>query len=307
VSGPVLSARGLTKRFFGNPVLNDVSIDIVPGRVHALLGENGAGKSTLVNLLSGVLVPDGGSIAVDGREHDRLTPAQARAHGIAVVQQELSLAPHLPVVENVALGAVPTRFGLIDYGRLAQEVAQVLVRLGLEVALDQPVEELPLGKRQLVEIAKALYRKPRVLILDEPTSSLTAHEVKALFAVLDALKREGVALVYISHRMNEVMHLCDWVTVLKDGTRTADQSLAGVSPQELVRLMVGREPGDLFPPFRSTATPVPALTVRRLEAPSVHAVDLTVRKGEVLGIGGLLGQGQEELLLALYGALDAQA
>jgi ribose transport system ATP-binding protein len=307
VSGPVLSARGLTKRFFGNPVLNDVSIDIVPGRVHALLGENGAGKSTLVNLLSGVLVPDGGSIAVDGREHDRLTPAQARAHGIAVVQQELSLAPHLPVVENVALGAVPTRFGLIDYGRLAQEVTQVLARLGLEVALDQPVEELPLGKRQLVEIAKALYRKPRVLILDEPTSSLTAHEVKALFAVLDALKREGVALVYISHRMNEVMHLCDWVTVLKDGTRTADQSLAGVSPQELVRLMVGREPGDLFPPFRSTATPVPALTVRRLEAPSVHAVDVTVRKGEVLGIGGLLGQGQEELLLALYGALDAQA
>lgn len=174
MSGPVLAARGLTKRFFGNPVLDDVSIDIVPGRVHALLGENGAGKSTLVNLLSGVLVPDGGSIRVDGREHARLTPAQARQYGVAVVQQELSLASHLSVVENVALGAVPTtRLGLIDYGRLAREVAAVLDRLGLDVALDQPVEELPLGKRQLVEIAKALYRRPRVLILDEPTSSLT--------------------------------------------------------------------------------------------------------------------------------------
>src|SRR5690606_3667946 len=152
------------KRFFGNPVLNDVSIEIVPGRVHALLGENGAGKSTLVNLLSGVLAPDEGRLLVDGQPCARLTPALARRHGIAVVQQELSLAPHLSVVENVALGAVPTRRGLIDYRRLAVEVGRVLDRLGLDVALDQPVEELPLGRRQLVEIAKALYRQPRVLI-----------------------------------------------------------------------------------------------------------------------------------------------
>jgi ribose transport system ATP-binding protein len=306
-AAPFLAARNLSKRFFGNPVLNDVSIDIVPGRVHALLGENGAGKSTLVDLLSGVLTPDGGTILVDGREHARLTPATARTYGIAVVQQELSLAPHLSVAENVALGAVPTKLGLIDYGRLASEATAVLDRLGLDVALDQPVEELPLGKRQLVEIAKALYRRPRVLILDEPTSSLTAHEVKALFTVLDALGREGVALVYISHRLNEVMRLCDWVTVLKDGARTADQTLAGVAPQALVRLMVGREPGDLFPPFHSTARAEAALTVRGLRAHGVNAVDLAVRKGEVLGVGGLLGQGQEELLLAIYGAVDAQA
>jgi ribose transport system ATP-binding protein len=306
-AAPVLAARGLSKRFFGNPVLNDVSIDIVPGRVHALLGENGAGKSTLVNLLSGVLAPDGGAIVVDGQEHAKLTPALARSFGIAVVQQELSLAPHLSVVENVALGAVPTRHGLIDYGRLAQEVSAVLGRLGLQVELDQPVEELPLGKRQLVEIAKALYRRPRVLILDEPTSSLTAHEVKALFDVLDQLGREGVALVYISHRLNEVMRLCGWVTVLKDGTRTSDQTLDGVDPHALVRLMVGREPGDLFPRFRSTARAEAALDIEGLQATGLRSVDLAVRKGEVLGVGGLLGQGQEELLLAIYGAIDARA
>ena len=304
---PILAADTVKKGFFGNPVLHGVSIEIVPGRVHALLGENGAGKSTLVNLLSGVLTPDAGRILVDGREQPGLTPAKARSLGIAVVQQELSLAPHLSVAENIALGAMPTRGGFIDYNRLAREVTALLDLLGLDVALDLPVEELPLGRRQLVEIAKALFNRPRVLILDEPTSSLTAHEAKTLFAVLGRLKRDGVALVYISHRMNEILQLCDWVTVLKDGRRTADQSLDGVDPKALVRLMVGREPGDLFPPFVSQRRDELALDVAQLTAANLQGVDLAVRKGEVLGIGGLLGQGQEEALQALFGALPATA
>ena len=250
-AAPLLEARDLWKGFFDNPVLKGVSIEIRPGRVHALLGENGAGKSTLINLLSGVLQPDRGAITVAGRNPGALSPAQARALGIAVVQQELSLAPHLSVAENIALGAMPSRGGFIDFTTLAADAAALGRQLGLDVPLDLPVEALPLGRRQLVEIAKALWRRPKVLILDEPTSSLTGHEVRMLFGLLRELKRQGVAILYISHRLNEVLELCDWVTVLRDGVRTADQSLAGSDPAALVRLMVGRDPGDLFPRWRT--------------------------------------------------------
>jgi ribose transport system ATP-binding protein len=302
-TAPLLEARDLWKRFFDNPVLKGVSIEIRPGRVHALLGENGAGKSTLINLLSGVLRPDQGAIAFAGRKLGALTPAQARALGIAVVQQELSLAPRLSVAENIALGAMPCHGGLIDFTTLAADATRLIRRLGLDVPLDLPVEALPLGRRQLVEIAKAMWRRPKVLILDEPTSSLTGHEVRTLFGLLRELGREGVAILYISHRLNEVLELCDWVTVLRDGVRTADQSLAGSDPGALVRLMVGRDPGDLFPAREQRSSGSVALSARGLVAEGVRGADLEVRYGEVLGLGGLLGQGQEETLLALYGDL----
>jgi ribose transport system ATP-binding protein len=304
---PVLAAREVSKRFFGNPVLRRVSIELRAGRVHALLGENGAGKSTLINVLSGALRPDEGVVLVDGRERRALSPARAAASGVAVVQQELSLAPHLSVAENVAMGAMPRRGAFIDYGRLAREAGAACRRVGLTVPLDRPVRALPLGQRQMVEIAKALFRGPRALILDEPTSSLNGHEVRTLFGLLRELRREGVAILYISHRLNEVLELCDHVTVLKDGERTADQPLDGSDPRSLVRLMVGREPGDLFPPWRPTPGGAPALQVEGLVAEGVEDADLEVRRGEVLGVGGLAGQGQEELLLALYGAVPARA
>jgi ribose transport system ATP-binding protein len=300
---PLLVARDLWKRFFDNPVLKGVSIEVRPGHVHALVGENGAGKSTLINLISGVLRPDGGTITFAGRDYQALTPAEARALGIAVVQQELSLAPRLSVAENIALGAVPRQRGFIDFATLAADAARLCRRLGLDVPLDLPVDALPLGRRQLVEIAKALWRRPRLLILDEPTSSLTGHEVRTLFGLLRELRHEGVAILYISHRLNEVLELCDWVTVLRDGVRTADQSLAGSDPKALVRLMVGREPGDLFPCWETRPSEATALSARGLIADGVAGVDLEVRYGEVLGLGGLLGQGQEETLLALYGDL----
>src|SRR5262249_26445439 len=216
-------------------------------------GENGAGKSTLINLLCGALRPDGGTIRFDGREFASLTPHGARRLGIAAVQQELSLAPHLSVAENIALGAAPARRGFIDYGSLAREASEVCRRIGLDVPLDLPVEALPLGRRQMVEIAKALFRRPRVLILDDPTSSLTAHEVRTLFDLLKELKKQGLAILYISHRLNEVLELCEYVTVLKDGVRTADQPIAGSDPHALVRLMVGRQVGDLFPAWQASA------------------------------------------------------
>lgn len=308
VSGAaILAARGVTKRFFSNAVLKNVSIDILVGRIHALLGENGAGKSTLINLLSGVLRPDEGTIRFSDHDYASLTPREAQRLGIAVVQQELSLSPHLSVAENIALGAMPQRFGFTDYSRLAAEVTAVCDQLGLAVPLDLPVEALPLGQRQMVEIAKALFRRPKVLILDEPTSSLTAHEVRTLFDVLRALRSQGLAILYISHRLNEVLELCEYVTVLKDGTRTADQPLAGSDPHALVRLMVGRQVGDLFPAWQPTVRDELALELTNLRCRGVHGIDLSVRKGEILGIGGLLGQGQEEATLALYGAIAATA
>lgn len=304
---PLLAARGVSKSFFGNPVLRDVSISLLPGRVHALLGENGAGKSTLINLLSGALPPDSGTIEVDGRSLARMTPPEARRVGIAVVQQELSLTSSLSIAENIGLGAYPRRFGMVDYPKLAARAKAACDLVGLNEDPSTPVGDLSLGRRQMVEIAKALYRKPRVLILDEPTSSLSATETKILTDLLERLRREGVAILYISHRLNEVMALCQHVTVLKDGACTADRPLAGTDAAGLVRLMVGRDPGDLFPDWQPSSTKSPAISVKSLSAGQMRDADLEVRTGEVLGIGGLVGQGQEDLLLGLYGALPAKA
>jgi ribose transport system ATP-binding protein len=305
-TSPALSARSVSKAFFGNPVLRAVSIALVPGRIHALLGENGAGKSTLINILSGALAPDDGAVEAGGAARV-MTPALARAAGIAVVQQELSLAANLSIAENIGLGAYPRRRGLVDYRALAARAAEVCAEVGLDEPLWRPVHELSLGRRQMVEIAKALFRRPRVLILDEPTSSLSATEAATLFGLMRRLRDDGVALLFISHRLPEVMAISDHVTILKDGSVSADQPLAGTDAAALVRLMVGRDPGDLFP-----AKPLPregevALSVRGFAAGAMRDVDLDLRKGEILGIGGLVGQGQEDLLLGLYGALPASA
>jgi len=305
-SAPILAARGVSKSFFGNPVLRDVSIALRPGRVHALLGENGAGKSTLINLLSGALAPDGGEIEIAGRSLGALRPSEAQRAGIAVVQQELGLTGELSIAENIGIGAYPRRFGLIDYPALARRAAAAADLVGLDEDLSLPVGDLPLGRRQMVEIAKALYREPRVLILDEPTSSLSAHETATLTALLETLKAKGTAILYISHRLNEVMRLCDHVTVLKDGVVTADREMVGIDAAGLVRLMVGRDPGDLFPPWTPARQGAPIVSVAGFSAGMARDIDLDLHRGEILGIGGLVGQGQEDLLLGLYGALPAR-
>jgi ribose transport system ATP-binding protein len=306
-SMPLLEARGVSKGFFGNPVLKGVSIALQPGRVHALLGENGAGKSTLINLLSGALQPDSGDIIVNGKAVSKFNPGAARAAGIAVVQQELSLTSELSIAENIGLGAYPRRFGFIDYCALQEQVLEVCSMVGLTEPLDMPVGDLALGRRQMVEIAKALFRKPKILILDEPTSSLSAHEAGILSTLIMRLRDQGLALLYISHRLNEVRALCSHITVLKDGVVTADQSLSGVNSEGLVRLMVGRDPGDLFPPWAASTAGENIIDITGLSAGQVRDVDFSARRGEIVGIGGLVGQGQEDFLLGLYGAIPASA
>jgi ribose transport system ATP-binding protein len=303
----VLGARNLSKAFFGNPVLREVSIDLAAGRIHALLGENGAGKSTLINLLSGTLRPDSGEILVDGRAVASLTPREAHRLGVAVVQQELSLAPHLSIAENLGLGAYRRRGGLVDYRRLAAAVEEIGKELHLVESLDTPVGRLPLGRRQMVEIAKALYTKPRVLIFDEPTSSLAAPDVALLMRLVRRLRDRGVAILYISHRLNEILDFCDYVTVLKDGSVTADRPLAGLDPTGLVRLMVGRDPRNLFPPYASQATEALVLETKGFRAGGAAGVDFKLHRGEILGIGGLVGHGQEDFMMGLCGAIAADA
>jgi ribose transport system ATP-binding protein len=223
------------------------------------------------------------------------------------VQQELSLTPELSIAENVGLGAYPRRFGLIDYKALERRAREVCDLVGLSEALDTPVGDLALGRRQMVEIAKALFRQPRVLILDEPTSSLSSHEVGILSALIRKLCDQGMALLYISHRLNEVRALCSHVTVLKDGIVTADQPLEGVDAEDLVRLMVGRDPGDLFPAWKPPTLGEERINVQNFSAGMVRRIGFRARAGEIIGIGGLVGQGQEDFLLGLYGALPASA
>ena len=303
----ILEARSVSKAFFGNPVLSEVSIELVAGRIHALLGENGAGKSTLINLLSGTLRPDSGQILVDGRPIVSLTPQEAHQLGIAVVQQELSLAPHLSIAENIGLGAYPRRGGVVDYGRLAAAVAEIGKELDLVESPDTPVGRLPLGRRQIVEIAKALSIQPRVLILDEPTSSLAAPDVAVLMKLVRRLRDRGIAILYISHRLNEILDFCEYVTVLKDGSVTADRRLAGLDPDGLIRLMVGRDPRNLFPPYASHASGALVLEARGFRAGGAVDVDFELYRGEILGIGGLVGNGQEDFMMGLYGAILAEA
>ena len=221
------------------------------------------------------------------------------------MQQELSLTGSLSIAENIGLGAYPRRFGLIDYAELGARAMAAARLAGLDEPLSMPVASLPLGRRQMVEIAKALYRKPRVLILDEPTSSLSASEARMLTELLHRLRGEGVAILFISHRLPEVIALCQHVTVLKDGVRTADRPIEGIDATGLVRLMVGRDPGDLFPRWEPAPAKATAMAVKGFSSGLVRGVDLEIKAGEVLGIGGLVGQGQEDLLLGLYGAAPA--
>ena len=296
----LLTLNGVTKRFSGVTVVDNVTVEVEPGEVHVLLGENGAGKSTLIKMMAGIYQPDEGEIIVDGVVTRLPTPKAAEALGIATIHQELNMVRSLSVAENVMLGRLPNAGGIVNKAAMRAAARKALDVIGLDVDVNRPVGTLGIAQQQLVEIARALSLDSRVLILDEPTAALTHHEAEQLFGVMDQLRAKGVAMVFISHHLDEIARIGDVITVLRDGQFVAKVP-ASTPEAELVRLMVGRDITDQFP--RVACEPgAPLLEVRGLTRAGAFAdINLTVRAGEIVGLAGLVGAGRTEVIRAIAG------
>jgi ABC-type sugar transport system ATPase subunit len=306
---------GVNKRFGAVQVLYDVALDVFAGEVHILAGENGAGKSTLIKILAGVYPDYQGTIEIDGRPVRPETPLAANALGVAVIYQELSFVPSMSVADNIFLGRPRTgHAGMVDDRCQASQARRLLAELGMELDVERDVEEFPIGTQQLIEIAKALSYDARVIVMDEPTSALSAPEVERLFALIDRLKARGCGIVYITHKMEEIERIADRITVLRDGRLVGTAPASELPPAKLVHWMVGREVDRHFPRH------VPHIGQERFRVEDlvvegeargarrpVDGVSLSVRAGEILGIGGLQGSGASQLLLGLFGALGTRA
>jgi len=306
LSEPLLRLEGISKRYGGAIALKEANIAVRPGAIHAVLGENGAGKSTLIKIMAGVVAPDEGRMLLEGNEVSFASPAAANAAGIVCVFQELSLIPDLSVADNIVISNPPLRFGMIDRKRQRQIAEEALARAGAaDIHPSSMVKDLPLSRRQMVEIAKALARKPRLMILDEATSALTQSDVEKVFDVLKQLKAEGMALIYISHRMHEITELANDCTVFRNGRSIESYPAGTKTDQQVVELMIGREYTNVFPPKpQQSRADAPVLSCRDLSwGDRLSGINFDVRPGEIIGFGGLDGQGQRELLLALFGVL----
>jgi ribose transport system ATP-binding protein len=305
-SVPFWRMEGIDKHYGGVKALENVELTVERGSIHAVLGENGAGKSTLIKIMSGVVQPDSGTMKLEGRPVRFSSPADAMRSGVVSIFQELSLVPDLTVAENICAPAPPRRFGLIDRRAQRRRAKSLLTRVHCgDIHPDEPVRNLPLSRRQMIEIARALGRSPKFLILDEATSALAAADVERIYAILDDLRTEGLAIVYISHRMREIMAFADDCSILRNGRCVASFSKGSKSGDEIVKLMIGRDYKDVYPPKSARAPAARAiLEVENLNwGNRLAGIDLHVHQGEIVGLGGLDGQGQRELLLALFGVL----
>lgn len=305
---PVLTMTGVSKAFPGVRALDNVDLRLLPGEVHALMGENGAGKSTLIKVLTGVYPADAGQTVLAGRPVRFHSPLQAQASGISTVYQEVNLCPNLSVAENIYIGREPRRLGRIDWRRMRAQATQLLRRLHLRLDVDAPLAGYSLAIQQMVAIARAVDVSAQVLILDEPTSSLDASEVEELFRVMRQLRDEGIAILFVTHFLDQMFAIADRVTVLRNGSRVGEFDVAGLSHVDLIGKMIGKELEVLErlegqPARAATAPATPVLAARGLgRAGAIEPFDLEIHEGHVVGLAGLLGSGRTELARLLYGA-----
>lgn len=297
----------ISKSFPGVAALRDVSFSVRRGECHALLGENGAGKSTLGKIVAGLYQPDGGRLVIDGEERRFPSPREALLAGVGIVHQELVFCPNLSVAENLCLHDLPRRGGRLDRRALRHRAEGLLGRIGLAVDVDRPISELSIGQEQMVQIAAAVGLGAKVLVFDEPTSSLGRGEVEHLFRLIRQLQEEGATILYVSHRLEEIFELCQTVTVLRDGRHVGTKPIGDVSHDDLVRMMVGREVETYSLSREGREGGAIRLSVRKFSSPGrFESVDLEIRSGEIVGLAGLVGAGRTELAEAIFGA-DRQA
>ena len=302
-----LSTEHISKRYPGVRALDDVSVDFERGSVHALMGENGAGKSTLGKIIAGVTTPDEGVIKIEGQEVRPTDPRIAQELGIAIVHQELAFCPNLSVAENLQLGMLPSVSGFVNRAKLRERARALMGEIGADIDVDTPVAQLTTGQEQMIQIATAVGTNARVIIFDEPTSSLSVNESEQLFSLIQRLKQRNVAMIYVSHRMDEIFRLCDTISVLRDGRHVATQPAASITREGLIRQMVGREVLTKRPKHLDLEPGEEVLRVENLSSiGKFENVSFNVRRGEVVGMAGLVGAGRSETAKAIFG-LDPRA
>jgi ABC-type sugar transport system ATPase subunit len=304
---PFLSVEHISKSFPGVRALDDVSVNFDKASVHALMGENGAGKSTLGKIIAGVYTPDKGIVKIEDREVKPTDPRIAQELGISLVHQELAFCPNMTVAENLLLGRFPTNSGFMDWSKLREKARALLHEIGAEIDVDTPLAQLTTGQEQMVQIAGAVGSNARIIIFDEPTSSLSTNESEHLFALMARLKARGVAMLYVSHRMDEIFRVCDTITVLRDGKHVATEPISQTNRDRLIRQMVGREVLMTRPKHLDLRPGEEILRVENLTSTGkFENVSFNVRRGEIVGMGGLVGAGRTEVATAIFG-LDSRA
>jgi galactofuranose transport system ATP-binding protein len=305
---PLLSMQGISKRFLGVPALADARLEVGRGEVHALIGQNGAGKSTLIKVLTGVYRRDSGHIEFDGSNVEFSSPHAAQLAGLSTIYQEVNLVPFRSVAENVFLGREPKKYGLIDWRRMNKEAAETLARLDIDVDVTRPLYEYAIATQQMTALARALSTQAKLVIMDEPTSALAEQEVQTLFDVIRRLKDDGIAVIFVSHRLDELYAVCDRVTIMRDGRTIEDKPMADISRYELVSKMLGRELAEQLSHRRVDGQGGQEDGRSVLEATDLHrgraldGVSVSVNKGEIVGLAGLLGSGRTETARAVFGA-----